>query len=86
MSDDPNADDVSESSDPGDAPSATDARRDRIAHVVQFLSFVALLDLFALAFATQFVPPDRLTLAVTVGPMLVVSPVLAYWFVYVRGR
>ena len=62
-----------------------DAPRTRIARLVQFLTFVAMLDLLALALATQFVPPDRLTLALTVGPMLVVSPVLAYWFVYERG-
>jgi len=60
-------------------------RRTRIARLVRFLTFVAMLDLLALALATQFVPPDRLTLAITVGPMLVVSPVLAYWFVYERG-
>ncbi|GAA0211994.1 DUF7534 family protein [Halobaculum roseum] len=61
------------------------SRRTRVARIVQFLTFVALLDLLALGLATQFVPPDRLTLAITVGPMLVVSPVLAYWFVYKRG-
>ncbi|SHG42945.1 DUF7534 family protein [Halobaculum gomorrense] len=59
--------------------------RTRIVRIVQFLTFVAMLDLLALALSTQFVPPDRLTLALTVGPMLVVSPVLAYWFVYKRG-
>lgn len=64
---------------------AGDDRRRRITRLVQFISFVALLDLLALALATQFVPPDRLTLAITVGPMLVMSPVLAYWFVYQRG-
>ncbi|WP_348612745.1 DUF7534 family protein [Halobaculum rarum] len=62
-----------------------DDRRTRIARLVQFLTFVAMLDLLALALSTQFVPPDRLTLALTVGPMLVVSPVLAYWFVYERS-
>ncbi|MFC6787329.1 DUF7534 family protein [Halobaculum halobium] len=60
-------------------------RRTKTTRVVQFLTFVAMLDLLALALATQFVPPDRVTLAITVGPMLVVSPVLAYWFVYQRG-
>jgi len=62
-----------------------DDRRTRLARLVRFLTFVAMLDLLALALATQFVPPDRLTLALSVGPMLVVSPVLAYWFVYERG-
>ncbi|MFC7069836.1 DUF7534 family protein [Halobaculum lipolyticum] len=62
-----------------------DDRQTKLARVVQFLTFVAMLDLLALALATQFVPPDRLTLAITVGPMLLVSPVLAYWFVYERG-
>ncbi|MXR42578.1 hypothetical protein GRX01_14685 [Halobaculum sp. WSA2] len=60
-------------------------RRTRIARLVRFLTLVAMLDLLALALATRFVPPDRLTLALSVGPMLVVSPVLAYWFVYERG-
>jgi flagellar biosynthesis protein FliP len=63
-----------------------DDRRRRTARLVRFVTFVAMLDLVALALATQFVPPDRLTLAITVGPMLVMSPVLAYWFVYKRGR
>ena len=58
----------------------------RARRLLQFLTYVALLDLFALAFAARFAPPDPLTQALTVGPMLVVAPVMAYWFVYVRGR
>ena len=57
----------------------------RVPRLVQFLTYVALLDLFALAFAARFAPPDPLTHALTVGPMLVVAPVMAYWLVYVRG-
>ena len=72
-------------SEAGDPDGAGDDRRTKLARVVQFLTFVAMLDLLALALATQFVPPDRVTLAVTVGPMLLMSPVLAYWFVYKRG-
>ncbi|QZP36965.1 DUF7534 family protein [Halobaculum magnesiiphilum] len=62
-----------------------DDRRTRVPRLVRFLTFLAMLDLLALALATRFVPPDLLTLAITVGPMLVVSPVLAYWFVYKYG-
>ncbi|MFC7097761.1 DUF7534 family protein [Halobaculum marinum] len=72
-------------SDAGVGDGAGNDRRTKVARVVQFLTFVAMLDLLALALATQFVPPDRLTLLITVGPMLLTSPVLAYWFVYVRG-
>ncbi|WP_435064571.1 DUF7534 family protein [Halobaculum sp. EA56] len=67
------------------ADGAGSDRRTRIARVVRFLTFVALLDLLALSFAARFTPPDPLTQVLTVGPMLVVSPVLAYWFVYVYG-
>ena len=59
--------------------------RTRIARVVKFLTFVALLDLLALALAARFTPPDPVTQALTVGPMLLVSPVVAYWLVYVDG-
>ncbi|ESP87563.1 DUF7534 family protein [Candidatus Halobonum tyrrellensis] len=58
-----------------------DARR-----LAAFLTYVALLDLFALALAARFAPPDPVVQALTVGPMLVVAPVMAYWFVYVRDR
>lgn len=54
--------------------------------LVRFLSYVVLLDLFALVLAGQVPPPTPLVAAVTVGPMLLVSPVIAYWAVYVRGR
>ena len=54
--------------------------------LIRFLSFVALLDLFALALAAEFPPATPTAAAVTVGPMLVVAPVIAYWLVYVRGR
>lgn len=54
--------------------------------LVRFVSFVALLDLFALALAAEFPPATPTAAAVTVGPMLVVAPVLAYWLVYVHGR
>lgn len=76
---------ASDATDAEETEGAGDDRRTKLARLVQFLTFVAMLDLLALALATQFVPPDRLTLAVTVGPMLLISPVLAYWFVYERG-
>ncbi|MFC7136234.1 DUF7534 family protein [Halobaculum litoreum] len=76
---------MSDAGDTGEPGGPATDRRAKLARVVQFLTFVALLDLLALALATEFVPPDRLTLAITVGPMLLTSPVLAYWFVYKRA-
>ncbi|QLG63756.1 DUF7534 family protein [Halorarum salinum] len=64
-------------------PRGRDGRRVRL---LRFLTYVALLDLLALAIAAQFAAPDPLVQLLAVGPMLVVAPVLAYWFVYVRGR
>ncbi|WP_313691909.1 DUF7534 family protein [Halorarum halobium] len=58
----------------------------RRTRLLQFLTYVALLDVLALALAARFAPPDPFTQLVALGPMLLVAPVLAYWFVYVRGR
>ena len=60
--------------------------RARTRRLLRFLTYVGLLDLFALALAARFTPPDPLTAVATVGPMLVVAPVMVYWAVYVRGR
>ena len=58
----------------------------RRTRLLRFLTFVALLDVLTLALAARLSPPDPFTQLITVGPMLVVAPVLAYWFVYVHGR
>ncbi|UIP00501.1 hypothetical protein Hbl1158_03825 [Halobaculum sp. CBA1158] len=75
---------MSESGPDRSADADAGGSRSRVARLGQFLTFVALLDLLALSIGATFTPPDPVTQALTVGPMLVVSPVLAYWFVYKR--